>query len=67
MKGFIIIAAVLLLCAMQKISFSEEHLRQICYDRFFNDYIKFGYGKDDTHRRWEQRDMENRLFKQRKI
>ena len=49
------------------ISFSEEHLRQICYDRFFNDYIKFGYGKDDTHRRWEQRDMENPLFKQRKI
>ena len=25
MKGFIIIAAVLLLCAMQKISYSEEH------------------------------------------
>ena len=49
------------------ISFSEEHLRQICYDRFFNDYIKFGYGKDDIHRQWEQRDMENPLFKQRKI
>ena len=49
------------------ISFSEEHLRQICYDRFFYDYIKFGYGKDDVHRRWEQRDVKNPLFKHRKI
>ena len=37
-----------------KVNFNEEHLRQICYDRFYNDYIKFGYEKDEVYEMWER-------------
>ena len=43
------------------IPFDEEHLRQVCYDRFLDDYKNFGYDKDEVHQQWEP------IFKVRKI
>ena len=50
------------------IPFDEEHLRQVCYDRFLDDYINFGYMKDEKHYQWEPpNQISNPLFKHRKI
>ena len=35
------------------INFDENHLRQVCVERFSNDYIKFGYEKDEVYEIWE--------------
>ena len=37
-----------------RVSFDEEHLRQVCYDRFYNDYVNFGYEKDEVYDIWEK-------------
>ena len=50
------------------IPFDEEHLRQVCYDRFFDDYKNFGYDKDEKHYQWEPpNQIVNPQFKHRKI
>ena len=36
------------------INFDENHLRQVCVERFSNDYIKFGYEKDEVYEIWER-------------
>jgi hypothetical protein len=36
------------------INFDETHLRQVCWERFNNDYIKFGYKKDEIYDFWEK-------------
>ena len=36
------------------IEFDEKHLRQVCWERFNNDYIKFGYEKDEVYKMWEK-------------
>ena len=36
------------------INFDEEHLRQVCYDTFYNDYVNFGYEKDEVYEIWER-------------
>ena len=36
------------------IEFDEKHLRQVCWERFNSDYIKFGYEKDEVYKMWEK-------------
>lgn len=40
--------------AFPRVSFDEEHLRQVCYDRFYDDYVNFGYEKDEVYDMWEK-------------
>ena len=39
---------------IQEFNFDEEHIRQVCYDRFYDDYVNFGYEKDEIYEIWER-------------